>query len=64
MRTPIDEQLLEETSRYALKYTCEACAHFNVVDGSCSLGYPNGGHRLVPLQLGKKLTFCKEFTLV
>jgi len=64
MRTPIDEQLLEEISGYALRYTCEACGHFDATLGDCSLGYPNGAHRHQPLVVGAQLIFCKEFDLV
>ena len=64
MRTLVDEQLLEESSRYALRYTCETCVHYDATGSNCSLGYPNGMHRLVPLRAGKHLTFCKEFDLV
>jgi hypothetical protein len=64
MRTPVDDQLVEQTTRFRLRYGCEHCAHFASASEACSLGYPNDMHREQPLRVGTKLTFCKEFDLV
>jgi len=64
MRTAVDEQLVEEAKRYALRYTCECCVHFTSDKGECSLEYPNEAHREVPLTVGASVVFCKEFDLV
>lgn len=69
----LDARLAAEIRRFALRFTCEACAH---ADGdACSLGYPNDAHRRTealddalaapPSEVVAPvtLTFCKEFEL-
>jgi hypothetical protein len=64
MRTPVDERLIEQIEHFRLRYTCDACGHFDEPHGSCSLGYPNEAHQLRKLGLRQQLVFCKEFDLV
>jgi hypothetical protein len=68
MRTAVDERLREESERFAFRFTCEHCAHWEG-DARCSLGYPSEPHRLIDLrslvELGSKrsIEFCKAFEL-
>lgn len=63
MKTRVDAVLREEAARYALRFRCEACAHFSEETGSCANGYPNQAHREQALNELEELTFCKEFEL-
>jgi len=61
VRTPVDARLLEEAARFAFRFACEECAHFDVDAGRCSLGYPAAPRRDA---LGARhLELCKEFEL-
>ncbi len=63
MKHRVDERLLDEVERFRLRYSCEACVHFEVAGGRCGEGFPNQEHRQRPLQLGAGLYFCKAFEL-
>lgn len=65
MRTPVDDQLLSEVERFALRFECEHCAHFDPATGACSAGFPNAMHRVRELS-GQPLLiiFCKSFELL
>lgn len=60
----VDDQLRQEASRYALCFTCDACAHFAPERLACGNGYPTEPHRLVDLARDSELLFCKDFELV
>lgn len=61
MRTTVDVRLMDEAERFALRFACEDCAHF---DGhACLHGYPTTQHRRALLRLGSVLSFCKEFEI-
>jgi hypothetical protein len=64
MRTLIDAQLRDEAQRFALKFTCEDCAHFATEARACAHGYPTHAHLAVDLEVDASLEFCKEFELV
>jgi hypothetical protein len=61
--TRVDEQLRREAERFALRFGCESCAHFEPGARTCANGYPNAAH--VDERLGSReaLAFCKEFEL-
>ena len=61
MRTRVDARLREEAARYALRFACEDCAHFDPGSGRCSLGYPASPRR--EALLAQELELCKEFEL-
>ncbi len=61
MRTLVDARLREEAARYALRFACEDCAHFDPASGRCSLGYPASPRH--DALLGDALELCKEFEL-
>ncbi|GAC1361751.1 MAG: hypothetical protein NVSMB47_14030 [Polyangiales bacterium] len=55
-------RLLDEMSRFALRYTCDDCVHFVERDGGrCAEGWPLGARRARPLHDGAELEFCKAF---
>jgi hypothetical protein len=61
MRTRVDARLREEAARYALRFACEDCAHFDSGAGRCSLEYPAAPRR--DALLAEELELCKEFEL-
>ena len=63
MRTRVDARLREEAARYALRFACEDCAHFDPAGGRgrCSLEYPAAPRR--DALLAPELELCKEFEL-
>jgi hypothetical protein len=62
MRTLVDARLREEAARYALRFACEDCAHFDSGGaGRCSLGYPASPRR--DALRDEQLELCKEFEL-
>ncbi|HSQ65795.1 MAG TPA: hypothetical protein VLM85_21385 [Polyangiaceae bacterium] len=67
MRTPLaspeGERLLVEASRFALRYTCDDCAHFDEQLAACGHGYPTTPHRAARLPQAGEIVFCKEFEL-
>jgi hypothetical protein len=40
VKTRIDGQLQAEARRYAFRFACDDCAHFDASMQRCSLGYP------------------------
>lgn len=64
MKTAIDERLRREAAAYALRFTCEHCAHFVEEERACAHGYPSAPHRSLDLARLTTLEFCKEFELV
>ena len=56
----------EERARYALRFTCEHCSHFQVDHGRCTHGYPTAVHRAAHYEQADETTelvFCKDFDL-
>jgi hypothetical protein len=61
VRTPVDARLREEAARFAFRFACDHCAHFDRRAERCSLGYP-ASPRNDALE-GPALELCKEFEL-
>lgn len=61
MRTRVDARLREEATRYALRFACEDCAHFDSAFARCSLEYPAAPRR--DALLAEEFELCKEFEL-
>ena len=61
MKTLVDARLREEAARYALRFACEDCAHFDPGSSRCSLEYPAAPRR--DALLSEQLELCKEFEL-
>jgi hypothetical protein len=51
-----------ERDKFALRFTCEDCAHFEPRDDRCRHEWPNQSHRREPTPRGI-VDFCKEFEL-
>jgi hypothetical protein len=52
--------------RFALRFTCEHCAHFQAEHERCTHGYPNDVHRAARYERAAEeteLVFCKDFDL-
>jgi hypothetical protein len=61
VRTIVDERLLDEARRFAFRFACEDCAHFDSGAERCSLAFPATPRRD---HLGRThLELCKAFEL-
>ena len=64
MQLPWTSDFDEESDRYALRFVCEDCAHFEATTGGCRHEWPNQSHRREAGAVGLRvLDFCKEFEL-
>lgn len=45
MRTRVDERLVAEAERFAFRFACDECVHFDADGARCSLGYPAAPRR-------------------
>ena len=61
MRTRADARLRDEAERFILRFTCDACAHFDHARARCGNGYPPGPREGALDE--PELAFCKEFEL-
>jgi len=60
MKTRVGPLLRDEAARFALRFACDDCAHFDPARG-CGHGYPLAPRR-TDLD-AQELVFCKEFEL-
>lgn len=61
MKTRVDLLLLNEASRFRLRFACEDCSHFDEPSDGCNHGYPSEPRRA---DLEKDVVvFCKEFEM-
>ena len=63
MITVVDSELREQAERFAFRYSCESCLHYDSERSECANGYPTEPHRLRDLGEATELIFCKEFEL-
>ncbi len=61
MRTKVDARLRDEAARFALRFACDSCAHFDARSSACVHGYP-AAPRADALD-ASEIVFCKEFEL-
>jgi hypothetical protein len=61
VRTPVDERLRTEAARFAFRFACEDCAHFDARGERCSLAYPPAPRR--DALEAAVLELCKAFEL-
>jgi hypothetical protein len=61
MKTRVGPLLRDEAARFALRFACEDCAHFDAERAACAHGYPPGPRR--PALASDEVVFCKEFEL-
>jgi hypothetical protein len=61
VRTLVDERLRDEARRFAFRFACDDCAHFDAEPERCSLAYPATPRRD---DMGRAhLELCKAFEL-
>jgi hypothetical protein len=63
MKTPVDDRLRDEARRYAFRFACDDCVHFDAPSSRCSLGYPSAPRRDALEAEGALLELCKSFEL-
>lgn len=63
MLTRVDHQFRTEARQYALRFTCDWCAHFDPDHACCSHGYPIDDHWAMDPERVTELRFCKLFEL-
>jgi hypothetical protein len=61
VRTPVDDRLRDEAARFALRFACDDCAHFDERRARCSLAYPAQPRR--DALDHAHLELCKSFEL-
>jgi hypothetical protein len=61
VRTRVDDRLRDEAARFAFRFACEDCVHFDERRAHCSLGYPAAPRRRA--LIGADLELCKSFEL-
>jgi hypothetical protein len=61
VRTPVDDRLRDEASRFAFRFACDDCAHFDERRSLCSLAYPARPRRNALEET--YLELCKSFEL-
>jgi hypothetical protein len=61
VKTLVDATLRREAERFAFRFECEDCAHFDGLREQCSLSYPAGPRRSA--LLAAELVLCKTFEL-
>jgi hypothetical protein len=62
MRLPWTPDFDAERERFALRFCCEECGHFDAVHERCRHEWPNELHRRQRVEV-PILDFCKEFEL-
>jgi hypothetical protein len=40
VKTRVDARFRDEARRFAFRFACDECAHFDIPGAQCSLGYP------------------------
>lgn len=72
MKTEIDAQLLREARRFAWRFACDDCVHFDSDHDQCSLGFdatlrrgsmPEAYELEDSRHKGRTLELCKTFEL-
>ena len=65
MHVPRDASFDEEAERFALRFTCEFCGHFDPLREACRHDWPTELHRLARYRdrATAEVVFCKEFEL-
>ena len=61
MKTLVDARLHLEVARYAFRFACDDCAHFDAGSARCSFDYP-ASPRLNALE-ASEVELCKAFEL-
>ncbi|HEX3771608.1 MAG TPA: hypothetical protein VHV30_12110 [Polyangiaceae bacterium] len=62
MKTPVDARLRDEAARFAFRFACDDCAHFDAGAARCSLQFP-ATLRRGALEEAPAIELCKAFEL-
>ena len=65
MKTQVDARLRAEAARFAFRFACEDCVHFEADGERCSLAYPAAPRRAALDADARQshLELCKSFEL-
>ena len=66
MEVKFSREFDAQRERFAFRFTCEHCAHFDDEKEVCIHGFPNEMHRLgyyIAEKRPKTIVFCKDFDL-
>lgn len=66
MEVPFDDVFDEQRARFAFRFTCEHCAHYDEESDACAHGFPNAMHKLDRYAAKPRpptIVFCKDFDL-
>ena len=63
MKTRVDDRLRSEAARFAFRFACDDCTHFEVDGGRCSLEYPAAPRRSALAIEAADVELCKAFEL-
>jgi hypothetical protein len=61
VRTLVDARLRDEAARFAFRFACDDCTHFDARRERCSLGYPAAPRR--DALSATHLELCKSYEL-
>ena len=66
MNVPRDPRFDDEAERFALRFTCEDCGHFDAATELCAHEWPTALHRIARYRdpATREVVFCKEFELL
>jgi hypothetical protein len=66
VKTRADVRLREEAARFAFRFACDDCVHFDLARARCAHGYPAAPRQdalATSASPDDELAFCKEFEL-
>jgi hypothetical protein len=63
MKTPVDPRLRDEAQRFAFRFACDDCAHFDPDSARCSLQYPATLRHGALTSGAPAIELCKTFEL-
>jgi hypothetical protein len=61
VKTLVDDRLRAEASRFAFRFACDDCAHFDPEGERCSFAYPAAPRR--DALAATRVELCKTFEL-
>jgi hypothetical protein len=63
MLSRVDDRFRQEARQFVLRFTCDACAHFDPDRTVCAHEYPAEAHYRIDPERVTELSFCKLFEL-
>ncbi len=64
MRTPVDPTLVQEATRFRLRFGCADCVYHDPEQMRCSECFPNAEHLAREVPEAGSVVFCKRFELL